>query len=53
MIRNYLPTDDAALLALWNSAGVRWGYAPLTADAFEVLLLKHPDFSPKFTFVLE
>ena len=53
MIRNYLPTDDAAMLDLWNCAGVHCGYAPLTAEAFDALLLKHPDFSPEYTFVLE
>ncbi|HIT33952.1 MAG TPA: GNAT family N-acetyltransferase [Candidatus Faecousia intestinigallinarum] len=53
MIRNYLPQDGAALLRLWNSAGVSMGYAPLEEKKFRELLLEHPDFSPEFTFVLE
>lgn len=53
MIRNYLPTDDHALLDLWNTAGVRTGYAPLSEGRFRQLLLEHPDFSPSFTFLLE
>ena len=53
MIRNYLPTDESALLALWNSAGVRCGYAPLSNEGLHRLLTGHPDFSPEYTFVLE
>jgi len=53
MIRNYLPGDAAALLHIWNTAGVRAGFAPLDTDDFHQLLLCHPDFSPDFTFVLE
>ena len=53
MIRNYRPGDDAALLHIWNTAGVRAGFAPLDADDFDRILLRHPDFSPEFTFVLE
>lgn len=53
MIRNYLATDSHALLTLWNTAGVRAGYAPLSEGKFRKLLLEHPDFSPDFTFVLE
>ena len=53
MIRNYLATDSHALLTLWNTAGVRAGYAPLSEGKFRKLLLEHPDFSPSFTFVLE
>lgn len=53
MIRNYSSNDASALLALWNTAGVRSGYAPLTEEAFRALLPEHPDFSPEFTFVLE
>ena len=53
MIRNYLPTDAPALLALWNTAAVRDGYAPMDEGKFDKLLLKHPDFSADLTFVLE
>lgn len=53
MIRNYLPSDAPALLLLWNTAGVKMGYAPLNGDQFDCFLLKHPDFSPDYTFVLE
>lgn len=53
MIRNYLPADDQALLGLWNTAGAAMGYAPLNEAKFDQLLLKHPDFSAEFTFVLE
>ena len=53
MIRNYRPGDDSALLHIWNTAGVRAGFAPLDADDFDRILLRHPDFSPEFTFVLE
>lgn len=53
MIRNYVPADAAALLGLWNTAGTAMGYAPLEKNKFEKLLLKHPDFSGEFTFVLE
>ena len=53
MIRNYLPIDAAALLTLWNTAAVRDGYAPMTEEKFDKLLLGHPDFSPELTFILE
>ena len=53
MIRNYLPGDGLALLHIWNTAGVRDGFAPLDQGDFEQILLNHPDFSPEFTFVLE
>ncbi len=53
MIRNYEPKDAAALLRIWNTAGVKAGYAPLTMEKFHVLLLGHRDFSPAYTFVLE
>lgn len=53
MIRNYNASDDAALLRLWNTAGVKAGYAPLQEAKFRRLLLAHPDFSPEYTFVLE
>ena len=53
MIRNYLPGDGLALLHIWNTAGVRDGFAPLDQSDFEQILLNHPDFSPEFTFVLE
>ncbi len=53
MIRNYLPTDAAALLHLWNTAGVGMGFAPLDEGRFRSLLLGHPEFSADYTFVLE
>ena len=53
MIRNYQLGDDAALLHIWNTAGVRAGFAPLDREDFDKILLRHPDFSPEFTFVLE
>lgn len=53
MIRNYQPGDGLALLHIWNTAGVRDGFAPLDQADFEQILLNHPDFSPAFTFVLE
>ena len=53
MIRNYLPGDGAALLHIWNTAGVRAGFAPLDGADFDQILLCHRDFSPNFTFVLE
>lgn len=53
MVRCYIPRDEDSLLHLWNTAGVRMGYAPLTRDKFRQLLLDHPGFSPEFTFVLE
>lgn len=53
MIRNYLPSDEHHLLALWNTAGVSLGFAPLKQEAFRRLLTGHPKFSPEYTFVLE
>lgn len=53
MLRTFLPSDGPALLALWNTAGCRMGYAPLSAQQFDRLLLNHPNFSPEFTFVLD
>lgn len=53
MIRNYRQGDAAALLHIWNTAGVRDGFAPLDGADFDRILLCHPDFSPEFTFVLE
>ena len=53
MIRTYLPTDEAAMLALWNTAGVHMGYASLTREQFRRLLTGHPNFSPEFTYLLE
>ncbi len=53
MIRNYIPSDEPALLHLWNTAGVRDGYAPLDTEKFRRLLLDHPEFSQAYTFVLE
>lgn len=53
MIRTYLDRDRLTLLELWNTTGVAMGYAPLEAADFDRLFLKHPDFSPEFTFLLE
>ena len=53
MIRNYQSSDSAALLALWNTAGVKLGFALQNEENFSCLLLSHPNFSPDYTFVLE
>ena len=53
MIRNYQNCDASSVLDLWNTAGVEFGYAPQDADGLNRLLLRHPDFSPEHTFVLE
>lgn len=53
MIRNFRPEDAQALYALWNTAGREMGFAPLNEEKFDKLLLRHPYFSPEFTFVLE
>lgn len=53
MIRSYRTDDFPALLALWNSAGLRQGYAPQTAQTLPPLLTAHPYFSPDCAFVLE
>lgn len=53
MIRNYKTEDEAALHSLWNTAGVKQGFAPLSMEKFHKLLTGHPDFSPEYTFVME
>lgn len=53
MIRNYCSSDGQVLLEIWNTAGVKAGYAPLSREKFDKLFLKHPEFSPEYTFVLE
>ena len=53
MIRCYLPSDEPALHALWNTDGLRSGYAPLDITKFRRLLTEHPEFRSEFTFVLE
>ena len=53
MIRHYETGDFPALLRLWNTAGVRQGYAPQTARSLPPLLTGHPYFSSAFAFVLE
>ena len=53
MIRCYLSTDESALHALWNTDGLRSGYAPLDIAKFRRLLTEHPEFRSEFTFVLE
>ena len=52
-IRHYIASDAPAVLRLWNTAGVRAGYAPQDEEGLCRLLLKHPDFSTAHTFVLE
>ena len=41
------------MLALWNCAGVDMGYATLTPEEFDRLILNHPEFSPACAFLLE
>ncbi len=53
MIRNYQESDAPFILDLWNSAGTAFGYAPQDLDGLNRLLLKHPDFTPFHSFVLE
>lgn len=53
MIRNYKTEDEDALHSLWNTAGVKQGFAPLSKEKFHQLLTGHPDFSPEYTFVME
>lgn len=53
MIRCYVPSDEEAVFRLWNTAGVSMGYAPLTREKFRKLLPEHPEFSAKYTFILE
>lgn len=52
MIRHYTFSDEASVLALWNTAGTAMGYAPLDLARFRALLTEHPDFSPDYAFVL-
>lgn len=52
MIRNYSTADRADVLRLWNSAGVKMGYAPLEAGQLDGLLLAHQSFMPELAFVL-
>ncbi len=53
MLRNYRPSDEIALLDLWNTSGASMGYAPLAKEGFRRILTGHPDFSPSLTFLLE
>lgn len=53
MIRNYEAKDFSGLHRLWNTAGVRQGYAPATKPELDKLLTGHPYFSEQFSFVLE
>lgn len=53
MLRNYRTTDEHALLSLWNTAGIRLGFAPLELRQLRRLLTEHPNFDPRYTFVLE
>ena len=53
MIRSFTWDDASALYGIWNSAGVRFGYAPPTEGKFRQLLLEHPDYLPEYTFLLE
>ena len=53
MIRCYCPSDEEGLFTLWNTAGTKLGFAPLSLEKFRQLLTRHPHFSPDYTFVLE
>lgn len=53
MIRCYCPSDEDKLLFLWNTAGTKLGFAPLSQEQFRQRLTRHPKFSPEYTFVLE
>lgn len=53
MIRTYTANDEAALHRLWNTAGVKMGFAPQNAEQFRALLTGHPDFLPEHTILLE
>ena len=53
MIRNYRESDADGILRIWNTAGAVFGYAPQDRDGLGRLLLKHPDFTPFHSFVLE
>lgn len=44
---------DADILRLWNTAGARTGYAPQTEEGLGALMLRHPEFCPQHTFMLE
>ena len=52
-IRHYIPSDAPAVLQLWDTAGVRAGYAPQDEAGLRALLLAHSDFSAAHTFVLD
>ena len=51
MIRNAVPADHAALLALWQANAPRQGYASRPDDEVDRLLFRHPYFSYDYTFV--
>ena len=51
MIRNAVPTDHAALLALWQANAPRQGYASRPDAEVDRLLFRHPYFSYEYTFV--
>ena len=53
LIRHYIPSDAPAVLQLWDTAGVRAGYAPQDEAGLRALLLAHSDFSAAHTFVLD
>lgn len=53
MIRTYRPADRADLWQIWNSVGTAMGYAPLSLEKLDALLLSHPHFQPEHTFLLE
>ena len=40
-IRHYIPSDAPAVLQLWDTAGVRAGYAPQDEAGLRALLLAH------------
>ena len=51
MIRNAVPADHAALLALWQANAPRQGYASRPDAEVDRLLFRHPYFSYEYTFV--
>ncbi len=52
-IRNYTRSDAPDVLRLWNTVGAEtMGYAPQNDEGLDALLLRHPNFSEKHSFVL-
>lgn len=53
MIRIYRDEDRPAICALWRTGATAMGYAPLSGEELDRLLLCHPDFRREYTFMLE